>query len=221
MTKLALSQGAYEARSPIANAQSCINLVPEPNPPDAPFPVTHYPAPGLTLLVDLSAYGSPVRGIYTASNAAVIVVVGVIVLSVNVVNPVTVVVLGSLQSNTNLPVSMCDNGTTLVIVDGSANGYMMPLANTGTADSLQLISDPAFYGSNRVDFIDTFMIFNWPGTPTFYTTTSNVVVPFDATYFASKEGWNDRLVSLCELHDNVWLFGNATAEIWKRFSIPR
>jgi hypothetical protein len=212
--KLELHQGAYEARSPIANAQVCINLVPENNPPDASFKLTHYPAPGLTLIADLSAFGARVRGLYVTSDGAIIVAVGTAILRLYV-NPTSAVQLGSLASDTGWPaVSMCDNGTSLVIVDGSSNGYMVPLASTGTAASLQLIDDPAFYGSNRVDFIDTFLIFNWPGTPTFYSTTSNVVTPFDPLYFAEKVGWNDWLVSLCVLHDNIWLFGNATTEIW-------
>ena len=36
MTKIALTQGAYEARSAIADAQKCINLYAEKNPKDAP-----------------------------------------------------------------------------------------------------------------------------------------------------------------------------------------
>jgi hypothetical protein len=39
-----------------------------------------------------------------------------------------------------------------------------------------------------VDFIDKFLIFNHPGTPTFYTTTSNVLLPFDPTYIGAKAG---------------------------------
>jgi hypothetical protein len=220
MTKLALVQGAYQARSPIANSQSCLNLIPENNPPDSPFPVTHYPAPGLAVLQDFSAVPGVVsgvdyvRGIYNASSGSVILVIGVVVLNWQPGQTPPWNVVGSLQTNTNQPVQMCDNGNTLVIVDGGSQGYQVPLTSLNVPNSLQLIVDEAFYGSNRVDFIDTFLIFNWPGTPTFYTTTSNVVTPFDPTYFASKEGWNDRLASLAALHDNIWLLGNTTTEIW-------
>lgn len=211
MARLPLHPGAYQARSPIANFQQCTNLYAEQNPPDAPFPVTHYPAPGLSLFADYTGYGSPVRGLYVTSNGSIIGVVGTAVLAFN--DPASPTVLGSLASDTGWPVSMTDNSTTLVIVDGSNNGYMAPLEALA-ANSLAPIDDPAFYGANRVDFIDTFMIFNQIGTNNFYTTTSNVVTPFDPTYFAAKEGWNDRLVSLAALHDNIWLFGNATTEIW-------
>lgn len=216
MTRLALQQGAYEARSPIANSQRCINLVPENNPPDAPFPITHYPSPGLIVLSDFTnLMGGYVRGIYMASNGSVIAVIGQTVIAW--LGPgntaASYMLLGMLPTNTGLPVVMCDNQSDVVLVDGSAGGgwivHLPPQPN-----SLQTIVDDAFYGANRVDFTDTFLIFNWPGTPTFYTTTSNVVLPFDASYFAAKEGYNDYLCSLAALHDNIWLFGNATTEIW-------
>ena len=211
--KLPLRQGSYEARSPIANAQICINLYPEQNPPDAPFPMTHYPAPGLLVASDYTGtFSGSVRGIYADSAGHIIVVIGTTVL--NWQGPgAAPIVIGTLATDTGLPVSICDNGTTLVMVDGSSAGYTAPLANL-IAGSLTPIDDPAFYGANRVDFIDTFLIFNQPGTSNFYTTTSNVVEPFDPTYFAAKEGWNDRLVSLAALRDNIWLFGATTTEIW-------
>jgi hypothetical protein len=213
--KLPLMQGAYSARSPIANAQDCVNLYAEPNPPDAPFPMTHYPGPGLAFLDDFSGVAGasgPVRGIYSASGGAVLVVVGTACIAWW--GPGNYFLLGQLASDSGNPVSMVDNGQTAVIVDGSANGYMVDLGQTATPGSLQQINDPAFYGSTRVDYIDTFLIFNWPETRTFYTTTSNTVVPFDPLYFAAKEGYNDLLISLAALHDNIWLFGAATTEIW-------
>jgi hypothetical protein len=208
-----LSQGAYQARNVLANAQACINLVPEPNPQDAPFPISHYPAPGLTLYADLSSYGAQVRGIYMCSNGAVVVAVGTNVVQLHT-DTVSATLLGTLVSDTGQPVVMCDNGSTLVAVDASGTGYMASLSPGAVIGSLSPISDPAFYGANRADFIDTFLIFNQPATGNFYTTTSNVLLPFDPTYFAAKEGWNDLLVSLAALHDNIWLFGNATTEIW-------
>ena len=219
MAKLPLHQGSYDARSPIASAQVAINIYPEPNPPDAPFPVTHYPGPGLKLWGDLSG-ASPgatggVRGLYVTSSNAVVAVIGVAVYTLTVAQPGQAVFVGNIGGPSSQPVvSMCDNGTTLVIVDGSPNGWMVPLGALLTPNSLVQINDAAFYGANRVDFIDTFLVFNQPGTGNFYTTTSNVVTPFDPTYFAAKEGWNDRLVCCACLHDNIWLLGNQTVEIW-------
>lgn len=214
MAKIALHQGSYEARSPIANAQAAINVYPEPNPQDAPFPFTHYPAPGVSLLSDLSSTSSGVvRGLYTTSTGALIAVIGSDVLNIDPTFN-DIIQLGAIGPVNGNPVSMCDNGATLVIVDGSANGWQVPIAELETTGSLTQIVDDAFYGSTRVDYIDTFMIFNAPGTGTFYTTTSGVVTPFDPTYAAAKEGWNDLLVCAICLHDNIWLLGNTTTEIW-------
>ena len=77
MTQVALTAGAYVARSVIANAQRCVNLYPEANPQetDPPAPVTHYPTPGLTAFGTPPAYG-PVRGLYRASNGVLYGVTG-------------------------------------------------------------------------------------------------------------------------------------------------
>jgi hypothetical protein len=213
MAKIPLAGGSYQARNPIANAEVCINLYPETNPQDAPFPVTDYPSPGLSVLSDYSGtYSGFCRGLYDTSRGNIIAVFGQTVIEWHG-SGAAPTVLGTLVSDSGLPVSMCDNGTTLVIVDGSANGYTAPLGAL-TAGSLAQIVDPAFYGSTRVDFIDTFLVFTQPGSNNFYTTTSNVVTPFDPTYFASKAGWNDELVTAVCLHDNIWLLGNSTTEIW-------
>lgn len=211
-----LTQGAYQARGPIANAQQCYNLYPEPNTPDAPFPMSHYPAPGLSLWYDFSQLGisGPVRGLYQASNGFMFCVVGTWVTSFQS-GAASPTLLGQMIATSNDPVSMCDNQTDLVIVEGSSNnGYYVPLSQSNVPNSLVQINDPAFYGSTRVDFIDTFLIFNWPGTPTWYSTISNELLPFDAQYFAGKEGYNDYTVAVAALHDNVWVLGNFTTEIW-------
>lgn len=213
MTQLSLLQGAYAARGVSANAQVCINVYPEPNPQDAPFPVSHYPAPGLSVLSDYTGtYTGAVRGLYDASDGSVFAVVGG-----NVINwkgpGVAPVLLGTIADSGN-PVSICDNQDDVVFVDGTANGWTLKLSAANTAGSLAAVSDAAFFGSTRVDFIDSFFVFNKPGTPTFYTSQADAFLPMDASYATPKLGWNDDLVACCALHDNVWLLGNVTTEIW-------
>lgn len=214
MTTVPLVQGAYTARNVIANSQSCYNLYPEPNPKDAPFPVTHYCAPGTQLMIDLSSAGSPIRGLYGASDGSMYICAGQQIYKFLPGPPLASYLVGTFPTNSGLPVSMCDNQTDLVAVDGSPNGLTGPLSLGVGGGQLTAISDPAFYGSNHVDFIDTFLVFNWPGTSTFYTTTSNAVEPFNPLYFAEKIGWNDHLIAARVLHDNIWLLGNQTTEVW-------
>jgi hypothetical protein len=215
VTQLALTQGAYQARGVIANAQVCKNLYPEPNPEDAPFPVTHYPAPGLRVASDYAGiYSGAVRGLYQCSTGAIIAVVGGAVINWPGFGNTGQILLGTIVDN-DRPVSICDNGTDVVLVDGEyPNGWTVSIANLTTPGSLSTITDPAWFGSARVDYIDTFFVFNRPGTSTFYTSTSGAFLPLDATYATPKVGWNDQLIAVAALHDNVWLLGNVTSEVW-------
>jgi hypothetical protein len=106
---------------------------------------------------------------------------------------------------------MADNGITLVLVDGTPNGYTITLATNAFA----ALVDPtgSFIGADRVRYLDTFFIFNSPGTPVFYSSLSNSVT-FDATYFASKTGAGDVLVGIEVMHREIWLIGTKTTEIW-------
>src|SRR5881628_1909915 len=77
MPQLALTGGAYEARGFIANAQRCENLFAEPNPKDAPFPMTHYPASGLSVFADYTGtFTGHVRGLYWSSRGKFYAAIG-------------------------------------------------------------------------------------------------------------------------------------------------
>lgn len=78
--------------------------------------------------------------------------------------------LGTIDPGTSI-CSMADNSLCAVLVDGSSKGYAINL--TGHAFG-QINADPAFYGADRADFLDTFFTFNRPGTNQFYISLSNV-----------------------------------------------
>jgi hypothetical protein len=213
--KVPLTSGAYEARGVIASAQRCENLFFEPNPEGAsPFPGTHYPASGLTVFADYTGvFTGWVRGLSWSSRGDLYAVIGsALIRQLDVGRNYQLV--GDI-GNSGAPVTMVDNGTTMVVVDGSPNGWTVDL----TTQAFAAINDPAFYGATRVDFIDTFFIFNKPGTQAFYTSNSNATT-FDPLYFAEKIGYNDILMSLVALHDNIWLFGAVTTEIWFNSGAP-
>ena len=212
--QLVLADGAYTARSVIASAQRCVNLFPEVNQLNTTTYIpqqmtnsitTHYPRAGLTLLATIGT--GPIRGAYFANNGQLYVVSGAGVYAVS--SSWNATLLGSIAYGTT-PVSMGDNSLTLVLVDGTTDGYTITLATNAFA----AISDPAFYGADGVDYIDTFMFFNKPGTPQFYCTTSEVVTPFDALYFANKTGYGDNLVRAVAMHREIWLIGETTTEVW-------
>ena len=216
--KIPLSIGAYQARSIIADAQKCINLFIETNPPDSPYPFTHYPTPGTVLLTTCPVPG-PVRAAYTASNGSFYVVVGANVYTVSTAYVWTL--LGTLTTNTGY-VSIKDNSLCCVIVDGSPNGWVINLNDPNYATNYYgQISTTNFFGSSRVDYLDTFLLFNYIGTNQFYFTYSNATTTmfltgtaFDPTDIAGKNGGPDNLVAAAVMHREIWLIGVETSEIW-------
>lgn len=218
--RVPLNQGAYQARSVIANAQRSVNLYAEKNPADSEVPYTHYNVPGLTSLATLSV-PAPGRGLYWANSGDLYYVAGS---TVYYVTPAWALVpLGTLTTGNGV-VSMADNGTTLGLVDGSPNGYQINLTTRAMTKISALTNAPpvgtfAFYGANRVDMLDGYMLFNQPGTRNFYSTYNNEMI-FDSLYFAAKNGYSDPLVSVIVTRREIWLIGERTAEIWFNAGLP-
>lgn len=211
--KIPLTQGAYEARSIIADAQRCINLYQEANPKDSPFPFTLYPTPGLDLLTTAPVVG-PLRATYTASNGTFFAVVANKVYTVSTAYVWTL--LGSIGTSTGF-VSITDNTLACVLVDGSPNGYAIELATNNFA----AISATNFFGANTVAYLDTYLLFNRPGTNQFYFTFSNATyamliggTAFDPLDIAAKTGGNDNIQGLAVMHRELWLIGVQTSEVW-------
>lgn len=204
-TKAPLIQGAYTARSYIAEAQRCINLYPEVDPQDAPFPTTHYPCPGLTLQSQPPTPG-PGRGLYRSTDGRLFVVVG---------DTLYFVTSGgqwqTIGTVANLPsiVSMCDNATDLVAVDGSSGGYDVNMSNL----TMKVINDKAFYGSTLVNYADTYFIYNKPASQEWYYGVSNSV-SFNPLTIAAKTAYADPLVAAIVIHREIWLIGQLTTEVW-------
>lgn len=215
MTRIPLLSGAYQARSIIASNQRCINLYPEINPETAqtPEPVTHYPTPGLKLLIQGDGI-SPVRATYRASNGDLYRVVGE---RVYYVDPAfNDNFLGTIASSTT-PVLFKDNGLVIVLVDGSPAGYAIDMVTRQFGQ----INGTNFYGATTVDYVDTFFLFNRPGTAQMYISGSNVTysmliagTAFDALDIAAKTGSADPIAALIVMHREPWLVGTLTSEIW-------
>lgn len=214
--RIPLIAGAYQSRSLIASAQKCVNLYPEENPdPQSPVPVTHYPTPGLTVFGQ-GPLGA-CRGLYTTSTGAMFTVVGNHLYSVDGTGSLTD--LGAIADLPG-PVSMSDNGLVLVLVDGTATGYVVDL----TSNQLSTIQDPNFLGANRVAYIDTYFAFNQPGTNKFFISLStpsyamltNPVAgsAFDPLDIAAKVGSPDILSALIAVHGQLWLIGTISTEVW-------
>lgn len=205
--KFPLITGAYQAKSLVANAQRCVNLYAEKNTQDSPFPFTYYPTPGLTLLATATpTVAGGWRGLYAASNGTLYGVCGSTVYAVSSAWKLTA--LGDIASSSG-QVSIVDNGNYLVITDGSSNGWTVQLSNNTFAP----ITDSAFLGSNTANFVDGYLVFNWPNTQEWYISLVNEI-SFDATDFASKSGFSDLLIGVGVTKRYVYLFGAQTTEVW-------
>ena len=210
--RIALTHGSYQSRSLSAGAQRQVNLYLEKNEDDAPFPFTAYPTPGLTVLSTPTAGAG--RGLYTATNGALYAVVGA---NLYYVDPNwNHTLLGTLSYPSGVPstpVSMSDNGLVLVVVDGTPNGYVVQLSGNVWKGA---ISDAAFLGSDRVDFVDTYFLFNNPGTAQFYVSPSNYTfgTAFNPLWIASKTGSTDPIQGVICMHLEPWMVGTLTSEVW-------
>lgn len=210
--KIALNSGAYTSRSLIANAQSCINLIPELNPEETspPTPVTHFPRPGLTLFGDAPPLGNAVgRGVFTSSKGQLFYVVGQTVYYKGAGG--NSVILGQIAP-LSTPVSINDNGIDAVVVDGTPNGYTIDLGSyvfTPIVDGTGL-----FVGATRVDYSDTFLAFNAPGTNEWYISLSGQVA-FNILNQANKSSTPDPISTLAFNLRQMWLLGTQySSEVW-------
>lgn len=209
MGTLRLSGGAYTNRSFIAGAQRCLNLYQEPIPvaEGEPSEFVHLPTPGLTLLTTMPQ--GPIRAL-RQTLGKIYVVAGTGVYSMdNGWGGATL--LGSIAPGKSTPVSTDDNGLDMVLVDGGNVGWKVNIATNVFAQ----IVDPtnSFRGADRVDYLDTFFLFNVPGTPQFESSLS-LQVAFDPLYFADKETYADLLVTLAVVKREIFLIGTRTTEIW-------
>lgn len=205
----ALTGGAYQARSLNVAAQRQLNLYSEPVPEmtGEPSRWSLYPTAGLTTVCTLPT--APVRGLYRATNEQLYAVGGSTVYAVS--SGFTATSLGTITAGLTRPVSMADNGSDMVVVDGTSSGWKVTLAGNAFAPIVD--STGSFRGGTRADYLDTFLLFNVPGTPQFQSSDSNAVT-FDPLFFANKESHSDLLQSLAVAKREIWLIGETTSELW-------
>lgn len=215
MSRIKLESAPYSGRSIISSGQEAINVYAERvSDSQAPVSVTWYPTPGSTLYVD-SNFARNVRCVYrTTLGTGAYVVIGPNVYFLDSAQHLSLIgVIGDLPSQ----VYIIDNGLAAVLVDGSINGYAINL----TTNAFGPIIDANFFGADFVVFLDTFFIFNLPGTNKFYISLSNVSyalltagVSFDPLDIAAKSGSADPIVGMATVHQELWLIGQLTTEVW-------
>lgn len=196
---------AYAARSKNLDAQRTVNLFPVVDQSGGAKTISAmYGTPGLRLLATLGGSGG-IRGAHRPSTGDAIVVQGSSVYRVAADWSTTL--CGTIATSTG-PVSIADNGTDAVIVDG-CSGYKLTLVNNAVSQ----ITDEAFYGANVVDYLDGYFILDRPDTNQWYISGLHEVT-FDALDFASVEGSADPIVRHIVDHREVWFFKRNNIEVW-------
>lgn len=197
---------SYTARSKALDAQRCVNLyleASESGPGPSKAAVALIGTPGLALWATLA--GGVVRGLLRFDATTAIAVCGPNVYRLTPAG--AAVQIGTIADGTT-PVSMASNGIVVMLVTGASGYIVSPASGTVAA-----ITDPDFKGADVVDFIDGYFVFNQPGTGKFQS-TNLYGTDIDGLDFATAEGAPDNLVSLIVDHRELWLFGEATTEVW-------
>lgn len=195
-------------RSENVSAQVRTNLYTEVT-EDAETTTTHlYPTPGLVLQFDLGS--SPARGSYAVKEYRYIVNRDALY---KVANDNTFVVVGTLLTSSGR-VSMKDNGTQLIIVDGTSGapggGYIYNfVTNTFTK-----ITNVDFPGGTTVDFMNGYFIVSEPNSGRFFISGLYDGFSWDALDFATAESNPDDLVSVQVNNGLLVLYGTNTIELW-------
>jgi hypothetical protein len=197
---------SYTLQSVNADCQRVVNLFPEINALGTGKErevAALVPAPGKRLLVTLPT--SPVRGIYTASNNEIYAVGGNKLYSIS--SSWVATELGSLNTSTGA-VSMADNGTSLVLVDGT-DGFSWNMST----DTFAEITDADFLGADQVTFLDGYFLFNKPDSGVFFFSGINDIT-FDALDIETAEGAPDDLVGIIAARQQLYLLGTQSVEVF-------
>lgn len=165
--------------------------------------VTMYPTPGLTTFVNFGA--NPDRAFYTKGDYQYHVN------SSNffrVSNDGTIVNKGSLLT-TGGRCDVCDNGTQIIVVDGTY-GYIYDLV----AETFVQITDPDFPGAQTVTFLNGYFEIQVPNTGKWYISGLYDGLSWNALDFATAESDPDNLVRIMADNGQIVLFGEKTTEFW-------
>jgi hypothetical protein len=223
----------FTSKSPTVTAQILINMYREPCPDADKAAMVFYQTPGLTLAQNLSGQAATAFG--TNTNAQPCRGARTIGLTTWMVFGPFVFALGTstvgsgsngssaiLLTTTAGRVSLSDNGSQLIIVDG-AFGYTIPLnANgdggaVGSFDIIQIVSAGFPNGATVVEFLNGYFIVDNPNASRpgqFNWSSQYAGGTWSSLDFANAESSPDPLVTLKVKAGQLYLFGTLTYEVW-------
>lgn len=204
---------AHMDRSVNFDAQRCINLYPVISASGTAKSAAKLASvPGLVPWTDKSSENQQgVRAMWVFDDNSLFVVMTTKVYRID--RNKTAILVGTIPYAVT-PVYFSSNGFTIVFVTGPQMFIIDPTTNVMTE-----FVDPSFTGATSVWFINGSYVFNEPGTSKFwvmdiYSTT------LDPLMFATAEGAPDGIMNIVVNHQEIWLFGTATIEVWANNGDP-
>lgn len=203
--------GSYEARSPTFDCARTVNLYPEVHSYGAGKGgevAALYSTPGLRPQNTVGL--GPIRGVYTLSNTQLsFVVSGNEVYQLTAAGAAPTLVSGNLTTSVGA-VSMSDNGTHLLIVDG-ANGYYVDLTTT---PALTTIVDPNFHnGARTVAYQGGYFVLEEPNSSLFFYSDIDSIdfLPLNESSALSSP---DVITCVISNNEQLYIMGARTIEVW-------
>lgn len=200
--------GAYETFSKTLNAQECVNLFVHIDQNDAVAVKSLRGTPGLKVW----ATGLPcaeVRGLQVMRDN-LFAVVGNTVYLVDARGSGTAA--STLLTTLKGPVSMANNGTQIVLVDGE-NGYVVTFS--GSTPTVTTISDEAFpTGAQTVTFQDGYFLVTYSGSGRVYISDLNQGTSWNDTMYFNAESSPDNSLNAVSDRRELVVFGSSSIEAW-------
>jgi hypothetical protein len=196
----------YALAQKSAGAQRLVNLYPEiyETGPRKGNVARFVGTPGLRRRATLG--DGPIRGVLRASTGQVFAVSNNRVFEV--FSDWTSTVRGGSLATAGGRVTMADDGVRIVIGDGSATAYSVPLA-AGSP----VVAIGGDCPGGHVAWQDGYFVNTVPDTGRFQISGLSALT-YDALDFATAEGRPDNLVMVLSVNRQLWLFGELSTEVW-------
>ncbi len=201
--KIQFASNSYKSPSLPISAQRLVNMYAEKEPPDAKTDVALFGHPGIVLFATCGT--GPIRGAHKMAGVAY-VVSGATLYSISATGAATP--LGGAISG-NSPVTMDDNGSQLVITNGTS-GYLY-----STTLGFVLISDPDFNAAETVQSFDQRFYFDWKSTNKFFASDLLDGTSYNALVFATAEARPDNVKAVLLNKQVLLVFGDDSIEPWQ------
>lgn len=196
--------GQHKGFSPNQNTQETVNMFLEVDQSEENN-LTLYRVDGKKVFLDI-----PISPVYVISEFRSVLYVVAGFVFYKVLSDLTYTIVGSVDLDFDTTISANNAGQICLNSGVTGKAYVYDTVSF----ALTQITDPAFYGSPRVDYLDGYGVFVKPGSQQFYISALNDFTTFDALDFASDEADPDNLVTHIVDHQELILFGERVTTVW-------